>query len=296
MSSKNATSKVVSVDEQAYEQTDERAVEEERLEVVEETPEFRATVQMEVQAKVDANHPDGIVSTGDERIEGVTLEQEERIKAREAELERISAKAKLGRQNGRAKRARAWAAEGSVNRREAFQKRAASVDPLADPDRPDPREELTREELASVNEQTRRLHEKLDGWSRGAISRRLAERVVEGTGLMGAVVGVYEELRTAPGQVIPIADVSEVNRKEVSISGTVTTLWEPSSPAIAQVGLIEDETGRIKFTSWKASNAPLVREGEQVTFRSVAKNWYEGRCSVALTGWSDVLFDERSQW
>ncbi|ELY86920.1 transcriptional regulator PadR family protein [Natrinema altunense JCM 12890] len=53
--------------------------------------EFEATVEQEVQAKVDANHPDGIVDTDDERIHGATLEQEERIRAREDELERISA-------------------------------------------------------------------------------------------------------------------------------------------------------------------------------------------------------------
>jgi ssDNA-binding replication factor A large subunit len=208
----------------------------------------------------------------------------------------ISEKAKLGQQDGRAKRTREQVAKGSAKRRTEFQKRAVSVDPLADPERPDPREELSREELATVNEEARRLAEKLDGWSRAAISRRLAERVVEGANMMSAVVGVYEELRTEPGQVIPIADVEDVNRKEVSISGEVVQLWEPSSPAISQVGLLEDETGTIKFTSWKASDVSKVQEGEQVTFRSVAKNWYEGRCSVALTGWSNVFFPERGEW
>jgi len=71
--------------------------------VVDETPEFQATVQMEVQAKVDANHPDGMVDTSEERIYGATLEQEERIRAREAELERISAQAEMGTQEGRGK-------------------------------------------------------------------------------------------------------------------------------------------------------------------------------------------------
>jgi len=97
MSSKNVPSEVVSVDEQAFEKSDEAAVDEDGFEVVDETPEFQATVQMEVQAKVDANHPDGMVDTSEERIYGATLEQEERIRAREAELERISAKAEMGR-------------------------------------------------------------------------------------------------------------------------------------------------------------------------------------------------------
>ena len=63
MSSKNVTSEVVSVDEQAFEKADGAAVDEDGFEVVDETPESRATVQMEVQAKVDANHPDGMVDT-----------------------------------------------------------------------------------------------------------------------------------------------------------------------------------------------------------------------------------------
>lgn len=132
------------------------------------------------------------------------------------------------------------------------------------PEQGDPREELAQEHLAAVNEQAMRLAHKLEGWSRAAISRRLAERVVDEACVMSAIVGVYEELRTAPGQVIPIADVQDVNRKEVSIEGTVKVLWEPSSQAIQQVGLIEDETGTIKFTVWRASQKTMVEKGETV--------------------------------
>jgi len=222
MSSKNVPSEVVSVDEQAFEKSDEAAVDEDGFEVVDETPEFQATVQMEVQAKVDANHPDGMVDTSEERIYGATLEQEERIRAREAELERISAKAEMGTQEGREKRTRDIAAKRSAERRAEFQKRAASVDPWTDPERDDPRAELRQEQLAAVNKQSMRLAEKLDGWSRAAIGRRLGEAVVSGKDLTSAVVGVFKELQTAPGQVVPIGMLEDVNRKEVSIEGTVT--------------------------------------------------------------------------
>ena len=296
MSSKNVTSQVVSVDEQGFEKADEAAVDEDGFEVVDETPEFQATVQMEVQAKVDANHPDGMVDTSEERIYGATLEQEERIRAREAELERISAKAEMGTQEGREKRTRDIAAKRSAARRTEFQKRAASVDPWVDPGRDDPRVELTKEQLAAVNTQSMRLAEKLDGWSRAAIGRRLGEAVVGGKDLMSAVVGVFEELETAPGQVVPIGKLEEVDRKEVSIDGRVTQLWEPSSPSIAQVGLIEDDSGKTKLTSWIASDQPWIEEGERVRIHGAAKNWYNGRVSVALTGWSTVMFPERSRW
>ena len=86
MSGTNLSRKVVSVDEQAFEQADEQAVDEDGFPVVDETPAFEATVEEETQAKVGANHPDGIADTSSERIHGVTLEQEERIQVRESEI------------------------------------------------------------------------------------------------------------------------------------------------------------------------------------------------------------------
>ncbi|MFC4550442.1 MULTISPECIES: DNA-binding protein [Halorussus] len=260
----------------------------ERFPDVEETPELEATVELEIQAKVDLNHPEGVGR-------GLALEAEERLLAREWELERTRRRMDRDQDSDREARTRAEVEKGSVERRTEFEKRAASVDPWQHPDQDDPREMLSQEELAAVNQQTVRIAEKLPRWSRAAISRRLAERVVDGASVLSAVVGVHEELQTEPGYVIPIAKVGEVNRREVSIHGTVEVLWQATHPKIAQVGLIEDETGRIRFTVWHKSRAPIVREGEQVEFRSVAKNWYEGRCSVALTGWSTVNFPERGR-
>jgi ssDNA-binding replication factor A large subunit len=296
MSSTNSSRKVVTVDEQAFEKADEQAVDEDGFPVVDETPEFEAAVEQETQAKVDANHPDGIADTSEDRIHGVTLEQEERIQAREAELERISAQAELGMQDGREQRTRDIAAKRSAARRAEFQKRAASVNPMADPERDDPRAELTQEQLAAVNKQSMRLAKKLDGWSRAAIGRRLGEAVVGGKDLMSAVVGVFEELQTAPGTVIPIEKLEDVNRKEVSIEGQIEVLWDSDSPAIAQVGLIADESGQTKVTIWEKSNAPWIEEGERVRIHGAARNWYEGRVSLAVTGWSTLHFPERGRW
>ncbi|MGQ3414469.1 SOSS complex subunit B family protein [Natrinema sp. LN54] len=296
MSSNNSSSKVVTVDEQALKQADEKDVDDDSFPVVDETPEFEATVKQEVQAKVDANHPDGIVDTNDDRIHGATLEQEERIRAREAELERISAQAEFGQQQGRAKRARDIAARRSAERRKRFQKRAASVEPMADPERPDPQTDLTRSQLAAVNEQSIRLAEKLDGWSRAAISRRLAEVVADGQDLTSAVVSVFEELQTAPGQIVPIGTLEDVSRQKVSIEGRVETLWDPSHPSIAQVGLIADDSGQTRVTIWEKSEAPWIEEGERVRIHGAARNWYEGRVSLAVTGWSTLQFPERGRW
>ncbi|ELY91957.1 hypothetical protein C485_00400 [Natrinema altunense JCM 12890] len=70
----------------------------------------------------------------------------------------------------------------------------------------------------------------------------------------------------------------------------------PSSSAIQQVGLIEDETGRTKFTVWEKSRKTVVREGQTVRFRAIKKNWYQGRCSLAITGCRKIEFPERGRW
>jgi len=296
MSSRNLTSNEVSVDEQAFENTDEVTVDEDGFEVVDETPEFRPSVQMEIQAKVDSNHPNGRLEAGPDHMYGKTLVQEERIQGREAELASISAKAVFGSQEGREERTREIVVEETTARRVEFLKRAGCVNPMVHPDRADPREILTPEQLGGVNREAMRLAEKLKGWSTAAIGRQLAEAVVGGMDLTSAVVGTFEKLQTAPGQVVPIGKLEAINREEVSIQGRVVQLWVPASPAISQVGLIEDESGRTKFTVWKKSNPKSVQEGEKVCIHGAAKSWYQGRVSVAVTGWSTIHTPERGRW
>ncbi|KPN28972.1 hypothetical protein SY89_03206 [Halolamina pelagica] len=228
MSSNKSSRKVVSVDEQAFEQAETGTVAGDDAPVVDDTPQMEPAVEQETQAKVDANHPDGIADTSKDRIHGVTLEQEERIRAREAELERISAQAELGTQDGREQRTREVAAEGSKQRRREFQKRAATVDPMADPERDDPRAELSQDELATVNTEADRLATRVDGWSRAAISRRLAGAVVDGTDLTSAVVRVFEELQTAPGVPCP----STLSRTSIAARSRSKVVWRPSGTVI----------------------------------------------------------------
>ncbi|WP_135822900.1 DNA-binding protein [Halostella litorea] len=285
MSSNNASGKVVSVDEQAFEKAGGQAVDEDGFPVVDETPEFEAAVEQETQAKVDANHPDGIADTSEDRIHGVTLEQEERIRAREAELERISAQAELGTQEGREQRTREVVSE------------QCGRDEPAPAERTDPREMLTQDELAAVNEQAMRISDEVQGgWSRAVVAKQLAEKVQRGRDVTKAVLETLEELKAAPGAIVPIADVPDVPVGEVTVEGEITQLWDPSDTSISQVGLIEDDSGKIKFTIWEASRKTVVSEGETVRFRAVKKNWYQGRCSIAITGWSRIEFPERGRW
>ncbi|WEL28021.1 DNA-binding protein [Haloferax volcanii] len=257
--------------------------------VVDETPALHPTVELEIQAKVDLNNPEAVGR-------GLTLAEEERMQAREWEIEQTKTRWDRRQTSNREQRTATVAEQMSNEATREFKKRAGCVNRWADPEEPDAREQISREELGEVNREAARMQTKLQGWSRAAISRRLAEEVAEGKSMMSAVVGVFEELQRAPGRVIPIAAVSEVSRREVSITGEVTQLWESSNSAIQQVGLIEDETGRTKFTVWTKSGQTVVREGERVTMRNVAKSWYGGRVSVAATGWSELSFPEREAW
>jgi hypothetical protein len=287
MSGTNALGNEVSVDAQAYTQPDETVLDEDGFEVVDGTPAFRPTVALERQAKVDANHPDGIAQDADGRLYGVTLAQEERIQAREAELEHISAQAILGPQDGRAKRTRTVV---QAARREHRQQRTLKREGT----RGDPRETLSQMELADVNREADRIVQELRGSpSRAAVSQLLARRLSRGLDLVEAVFATLEGLKTAPGTVCPIGDLPKVSRTEVSVAGEIVKLWSPSDSAISQVGLIADESGKTKFTIWEKSDQPGVREGDRVTFRHAKLNWYQGRCSIALTYDSMILFPER---
>jgi hypothetical protein len=273
-----------------YEVSDAQASEQVEAFPVAEDPELRASVEQDTQGKVDTNHPDT-------NREALTRIAEEQWVAREWEIGRTHARADQRQQSSRERRSRRIAGQGSAERREQFQARAASIQQWRAPEAEDPRELLTRTELRQVNREAARLGDELREWSRAAIARCLAERVVDGADVTSAALAVFEALQQAPGTVIPIAALGEVNRPAVSIAGEIVTLWESDSPAIEQVGLIEDDTGRTKFTSWTASRPRIVEEGEHVRLRGVRKNWYQGRCSVAVIGRSRIEFPEReSRW
>jgi hypothetical protein len=281
MATRNVFSNEVSVDEQGVELADEQ-VDEDGFEVVDEAPELRPSVEQEIQAKVDANHPDGMVDTSEERIYGVTLEQEECIRAREEELAHISAQATFGSQEGRAERTRAVVEETCGRVKE---------------ERVHPQEDLTSAEFGEVNQQASRVHQRVRGGeSRAVVARRIAERVVSGEDVGSAVLKTIEDEKRISGVIVPIAEVPDVSVGEVTVEGEIIELWEPSTPNIQQVGLIADESEVTKFTVWERSNQPVVAEGEVVRLCNVKKSWHRGRCSLVATGWSRVVFPERGRW
>lgn len=280
MSSNNVRTKAVSVDEQGLEDATADPIADEPL---------RPTVEMATQAKVDANHPDG-------GLHGLTLEAEEKAMAREAEKARTRTRWDRRQHSDREARTRQIAAAGSRQRRDTFAERRAAVDPWADPDQPDPRESLTKDALAQVNEAARRIATNREGWTAAAVSRQIARHVGDGLDMTAAVVRVAEQVRTAPGTSIPIDAVGDIDRGTVSIAGEWADDWEPTHPAISQVGLLTDATGQIKVTIWTKSDQPRIDEGERVCLSNAKTSWYKGRVSVALTRRSQIGFPERDRW
>lgn len=190
---------------------------------------------------------------------------------------------------------RVAAAHGSRRERERFARRRAGVDRLAGSDSADPREELDAATLGAVNEQARRIRETVrECGSRAAISRQSGERVVRGQGATEATLDVLDAERRRAGTVVPIGELEDVPRREVSVEGVWREDWVPASSRIQQVGLLEDETGRVKVTVWAKSAQPPIEEGARVRIRAAATSWYQGRVSLALTGDSRVIFPDRS--
>jgi len=80
---------------------------------------------------------------------------------------------------------------------------------------------------------------------------------------------------------VNVADV-DAPEEWVDVRATVVELWDPRADAVAQVGLLGDETGTIKFTKWSKSDLPSLEEGKSYALRNVVTDEYQGRFSVKL--------------
>lgn len=79
-------------------------------------------------------------------------------------------------------------------------------------------------------------------------------------------------------------DLEEIDEAEqwVDVTAKVADLWEPRSDSIAQVGLLGDETGTIKFTKWAKSDLEELTEGDVYRLGNVVTDEYQGQYSVKL--------------
>ena len=78
--------------------------------------------------------------------------------------------------------------------------------------------------------------------------------------------------------------VDEIDQDEQWVDATVKVvdLWEPRSDSISQVGLVGDESGRIKFVSFETSELDELEEGSSYSLGNVVTDEYQGDYSIKL--------------
>ncbi|RKD93346.1 replication factor A [Halopiger aswanensis] len=90
-----------------------------------------------------------------------------------------------------------------------------------------------------------------------------------------------DDLAGGSSEAAKIEDVDEPE-EWIDLTAKVIELWDPRSDSVAQVGLLGDPTGTIKFTKWAKSDLPTLEEGGVYELRNVVTDEYQGRYSVKL--------------
>ncbi|MDG5776080.1 replication factor A [Haloarculaceae archaeon H-GB2-1] len=90
-----------------------------------------------------------------------------------------------------------------------------------------------------------------------------------------------DALQGGGNETVQISDI-DAPEEWIDLSAKVVELWEPRADAVAQVGLLGDETGTVKFTKWSKSDLPELEEEKVYSLRNVVTDEYQGRFSVKL--------------
>lgn len=87
----------------------------------------------------------------------------------------------------------------------------------------------------------------------------------------------------------PLTKIAEIEpNKWVTVKAKVLQLWETTSPAIAQWGIIGDDTGIARFVIWAKANKKGVEEGKCYLFERVVIDDFNGVKSVKVTSMSEI--------
>ena len=80
----------------------------------------------------------------------------------------------------------------------------------------------------------------------------------------------------------------------VTLEGKVVSLAAPASPAIAQSGIIADESGGIRFVVWTKSNAPKMSEGKWYRVESAVVDEYKNVPSLKVHSGTTIMEIEKT--
>ena len=89
-------------------------------------------------------------------------------------------------------------------------------------------------------------------------------------------------------QLISIADLPQEDGKWCNIRVKLVDIWDNTSEYMSQVGVIGDETGRIKFVLWKNAGLSDMIEGKSYMIENVVTSLYNERISITFNKTSTV--------
>lgn len=139
-------------------------------------------------------------------------------------------------------------------------------------------QDATKIDLAKVESKVKRLVEEFGvqlSEAERSVTNELAKELnipVAGAGGSAGSAGVKEEKQiaaVAPGD-------------WVTLEGKVVALLSPPSPAIAQSGIIADESGAIRFVAWAKANAPKLSEGAWYRIESAVADEFKGVVNLKI--------------
>jgi len=96
-----------------------------------------------------------------------------------------------------------------------------------------------------------------------------------------------DESRMNRNRLVTISDMKKDTW--ATLVAEIEQLWEATSPAIRQVGIMRDGTGIIKFVSWEKSDLPMMGEGETFYISGAPVSEYNERLSIGLVKTTKVV-------
>ncbi|MDD1742965.1 MAG: replication protein A [Methanotrichaceae archaeon] len=95
------------------------------------------------------------------------------------------------------------------------------------------------------------------------------------------------QAKSGTAQETKIGEISQPG-KWIDLKAKVVQLWDSNSEAIAQSGLIGDETGSIKFVKWAKADLPEIEEAKSYFLKNVITDEFQGRFSIKLNKSSHI--------
>jgi hypothetical protein len=84
------------------------------------------------------------------------------------------------------------------------------------------------------------------------------------------------------------ADIDEIGRK-VSMKVKVLRLWVSRSEKVAQLGLVGDLSGNVRFTVWKSSVQPPLEKNKSYHIKNAVTDYFRGSYQIQATDKTTII-------